>query len=178
MAILLGTDLKDSLTGGKESDILYGDNSNDIIEGLAGDDILAGGAGNDTLTGGAGTDYFIFSPSEGIDTISDFSQQDQIVIDERAFNATSTDQFRYDNATGQLFFDASPSDNIAGVPFASLPPNLGIAFNPKQNIALPLADSNIVASPGGGDSINNSFNNDFSNIDTGGKPFFADPLIV
>ena len=177
MVIRLGTSGKDTLTGSKESDILYGEDSNDIIKGVEGEDIIGGGAGDDTLTGGAETDYFVFSLDEGIDTVSDFSEEDQIIIDEQTFDASSTDQFSYDNDTGELSFDASPDDSIAAVPFASLPLNLGSAFDAKENIILPLADSDIVTDTGGRDIVN-SFNSDNSNVETEGEAFFSDPLII
>ena len=43
-----------------------------ILNGGDGNDVLHGGLGNDLLTGGAGTDRFVFSGSNGTDTITDF----------------------------------------------------------------------------------------------------------
>jgi Ca2+-binding RTX toxin-like protein len=45
----------------------------DTITGGQGTDTISGGTGNDSLTGGAGTDLFIYTPGDGLDTISDFN---------------------------------------------------------------------------------------------------------
>ena len=46
--------------------------SNDVLVGGAGDDIIDGGRGNDKLEGGIGNDTFIFAQDSGVDTITDF----------------------------------------------------------------------------------------------------------
>ncbi|MEH2415534.1 beta strand repeat-containing protein [Nostoc sp.] len=51
---------------------LTGTNCADILTGTSGNNIIKGLAGNDTLTGNGGQDKFIFRPSDGIDTITDF----------------------------------------------------------------------------------------------------------
>ncbi len=52
-----------------------------ILNGGAGADVLHGSAGDDTLIGGAGADRFVFSASNGTDTIADFqSGLDKILI--------------------------------------------------------------------------------------------------
>jgi Ca2+-binding RTX toxin-like protein len=43
-----------------------------ILDGGSGNDTLHGGAGNDLLLGGDGADKFVFSGTNGIDTIADF----------------------------------------------------------------------------------------------------------
>ncbi len=136
--ILFGGDGDDRLDGGLDNDNLIGSNGNDVLLSGEGNDNLFGGAGNDTLTGGSGADYFSFiSPSHGIDSIVDYSDEDDaILISKSGFNATSTDQFSYDNSTGALFFDASPSDNLEAIQFASLSPNLGGVFSPSEDIVL------------------------------------------
>ena len=178
MKIKLGTKGNDTLTGGTKDDLISGQNGNDLIKGGKGDDILGGDAGKDTLSGGSGSNIFVFSsPSEGIDSILDFSDDDGIVIDKEQFGATSTKQFRYDNRTGKLFFDASTTDKIPSVQFASLPVNLGSAFDPKEDILLAeeVSDSDIITSKG---SISNFSNDVFSNINTNGKDFRADPQSI
>lgn len=52
------------ILGTPEQDELRGTDGNDLIRGLAGDDLLIGGAGNDT---------YLFSESDGVDTIDDLS---------------------------------------------------------------------------------------------------------
>src|SRR5262245_59263147 len=56
-------------------------------DGGAGNDTSTGGAGNDRLTGGGGTDIFAFTcPTDGIDTIADFtSGQDVLQISAAGF---------------------------------------------------------------------------------------------
>jgi Ca2+-binding RTX toxin-like protein len=52
-----------------------------ILNGGAGNDVLRGSAGDDMLIGGAGGDRFVFSGSNGTDTVADFhSGLDQILI--------------------------------------------------------------------------------------------------
>jgi len=68
-----------TLTGDANNNILVGDSANDTLTGLG---------GKDTLTGGLGADKFRFnSPSEGIDTITDFNptQGDKIELSQRVF---------------------------------------------------------------------------------------------
>ena len=67
----------DAVTGtGNSLDNLLTGNSgaNDIIAGV-GSDTLQGGAGNDTLDGGVGSDTYVFSRTDGVDTISDYSTE-------------------------------------------------------------------------------------------------------
>jgi Ca2+-binding RTX toxin-like protein len=51
---------------------ITGNSAADHLSGGAGADTLDGAAGNDVLTGGTGADRFVFGPSGGHDTISDF----------------------------------------------------------------------------------------------------------
>lgn len=136
---LLGYFGNDYLNGGSGNDYLDGEADDDILEGLTGDDILYGGAGNDSLLGYAGNDYlngsdgadtFVFySPSEGIDTIADFtSSVDQIQVSTIGFGIgfDEFNRFTYDSSTGALFFDQTQ--------FALLQPNLG--FDSSLDISI------------------------------------------
>jgi Ca2+-binding RTX toxin-like protein len=98
-----------------------------VLSGGDGNDILVGGFGNDTLIGGSGSDKFTFnSPTDGIDTISDFNagEGDQILVSVSGFGgglavgnlpssqftlgssaANAGDRFIYNSSTGALFFD-------------------------------------------------------------------------
>ena len=133
--VIEGTDGKDTLTGGKEDNLIFGQEDDDVLEGGEGTDILSGGAGNDTLSGVRGNNVFALALDEGIDTIDDFSGGDQILIEQEAFafDATSTDQFTYDNDTGELFFEAS-TEGAEPVQIATLPVNLGSTFNAEEDI--------------------------------------------
>ena len=85
-----------------EPDIALGFNGNDVIAGQYNDTILVKGGDNDDelygesgseiLTGGNGNDIFgFFSPTEGVDTIFDFSKvggnTDKIYLDDAGFSA-------------------------------------------------------------------------------------------
>ena len=133
--VIEGTDGKDTLTGSKEDDLIFGQEDDDILEGGEGTDILSGGAGNDTLSGVRGNNVFALALDEGIDTIEDFSGGDQILIEQEAFafDATSPDQFTYEEDTGELFFEAS-TEGAEPVQIATLPINLGSTFNAEEDI--------------------------------------------
>jgi Ca2+-binding RTX toxin-like protein len=93
-------DLDNNIKGfNRSQDVINGQGGDDTIKGLSGDDLLRGGAGNDTLSGGKGSDHllgndgddllnggsgndlFVLSANQGVDTISDFtSQQDRIQL--------------------------------------------------------------------------------------------------
>jgi Ca2+-binding RTX toxin-like protein len=60
-------------TGNTLDNFLTGGSGNDTLNGSSGNDFLRGLAGNDSLTGGAGNDSFVFDPSFGKDTITDFT---------------------------------------------------------------------------------------------------------
>jgi Ca2+-binding RTX toxin-like protein len=68
--IIRGGDGNDSLYGGRNSDQLFGD---------AGDDILSGDKDNDTLTGGTGKDTFVLVTDGGLDVITDFENNIDII---------------------------------------------------------------------------------------------------
>lgn len=79
--LLRGGAGNDTLSGGKGSDRLLGSDGDDLLNGGSGNDSLQGETGQDTLIGGGGSDLFILSASQGVDTISDFtSQQDRIQL--------------------------------------------------------------------------------------------------
>ncbi|BAY81609.1 hypothetical protein NIES267_10860 [Calothrix parasitica NIES-267] len=126
---------------------IYGNYRDNILEGKDANDTLIGGNGDDTLTGGNDADTFVFeslkeiygssgSYHEGIDTITDFkwSEGDKIQISKVGFGASDTNQFIYDSSTGALSFDASASDSIAAIQFATLSP--GINFVASRDINL------------------------------------------
>lgn len=77
--LLRGGDGNDFLDGGFGTDDLNGDAGNDTLRGELGDDIIVGGTGDDDLYGGFGNDTFRFGDDEGLDTIHDFSQGDDVV---------------------------------------------------------------------------------------------------
>jgi hypothetical protein len=145
---LLGRDGNDQLNGGRGQDHLFGGNGSDILTGGAGNDLLVGGAGNDTLTGGTGKDQFGFlAPTDGIDTIRDFSVTDDVIkISRSGFKlsdgnmtadqfhigsaaASGTDHFIYNASNGKLFFDADGTGAAAQVQIAKLSPGLALTYH-------------------------------------------------
>lgn len=77
---IYGGNGEDTLSGGAGNDYLSGGDNEDILLGGTGEDTLWGEAGNDTLTGGAGKDAFIYKANEGNDIITDFSNDDFLLI--------------------------------------------------------------------------------------------------
>jgi Ca2+-binding RTX toxin-like protein len=70
------------IAGGSGIDVIYGTSGDDILNGGDGDDILFGRLGNDELTGGSGADTFVYRAiAEGPDTITDYDQDEQDVLD-------------------------------------------------------------------------------------------------
>jgi Ca2+-binding RTX toxin-like protein len=90
---LIGTSNDDILTGLAGDDILFGlqgndylvgdngvgGNGNDILNGGKGSDILQGDGGNNLLVGGAGNDKFFIGLEMGINTILDFTKNQDIL---------------------------------------------------------------------------------------------------
>jgi serralysin len=94
----------ENLTGGEGDDWLTGNEGNNVLKGGGGDDTLRGGDGRDSLDGGAGRDIlkgdagadrFDFNaikhskPGSSRDKISDFSPQEDDLIDLRGIDANT-----------------------------------------------------------------------------------------
>ncbi|ESR27382.1 calcium-binding protein [Lutibaculum baratangense] len=146
---LFGLGGNDTLNGGAGNDSLYGGGGSDSLIGGVGDDTLAGGVGNDTLNGGAGNDVFLFdtalNAATNVDQITGFVVADDTIwLDNAVFaalsvGALSASSFRigaaaadaddhviYNQATGDLFYDADGSGGAAQIRFATL--NTGLAM--------------------------------------------------
>jgi Ca2+-binding RTX toxin-like protein len=68
----------------------YTNAANNKLIGGSGDDVLVGRPG-DALTGGGGEDHFVFNPSFGKETITDFAPAtDQIWFDHSLFGSFSS----------------------------------------------------------------------------------------
>ena len=168
---IIGSDFNDTLYGGVGNDTIYGgtgndsviayqgDDSvtgaagNDTLRGESGSDTLSGGSGNDTLSGGTENDSFIFDTLEsGIDTITDFSVNDDLLVFSAAGfgsdlvagevrsemftigTAATSDEHRfiYDAGSGDLFYDSDGVGNSEQIKIASLGTNLSLAHNNFQ----------------------------------------------
>ncbi|MEG4528397.1 cadherin-like domain-containing protein, partial [Microcoleus sp. C2D2] len=69
----------DTLTGGNGDDTLKGGGGTDYLSGGNGQDLLYGGLGSDILTGNNNNDIFAFAAGEGTDTITDFSDGNDLI---------------------------------------------------------------------------------------------------
>ena len=140
----VGNTLANVLTGNAAANTLNGSSGNDTLGGGAGNDLLYGGAGNDALSGGSGLDRFIFhtapSGTLNVDRITDFvAADDRIDLDNAVFTAAgpvgalsaaafragtaaadSSDRVIYNEASGQLLYDADGSGSGAAVVFATV----------------------------------------------------------
>ncbi|MBL8712163.1 MAG: rhizobiocin [Alphaproteobacteria bacterium] len=67
MALVKGSIIADTLSGGATADTILGDKGSDTLSGLAGNDLIDGGLGNDVLNGGADDDALL--GGEGNDTM-------------------------------------------------------------------------------------------------------------
>ena len=128
----------ENLTGSAYNDVLAGDRRDNVLDGGAGDDTLYGGpgggddamlgsAGNDRLFGGQGSDrldggtgddqlaggsagdVFVFTPGNGADTITDFTNS-QDRIDLTAFDLTGYDDLAITDGTDGVTIDLSAHD--------------------------------------------------------------------
>lgn len=140
---------------GTGNDSLIGGSSNDSFNGLAGDDTLVGDFGSDTLTGSTGKDNFVFnSPSEGVDTITDFSVvDDSIFISKAGFSnsltvgtlaatqfikgaaaTTASHRIIYNSTNGQLLFDSDGNGVNTAIQIANL--STGLAMTNQDILVL------------------------------------------
>jgi Ca2+-binding RTX toxin-like protein len=133
----------DRVVGGLRNDFLVGGAGNDSLRGQDGNDTFIGGGGNDLLRGDAGNDTFIFNaplnPATNVDTIRDFGRDDdRVQLDDAVFTgltlgalsanafalaattAEADDRVIYDQATGNLFFDADGGARDNATLFANL----------------------------------------------------------
>ncbi|MFQ6552640.1 calcium-binding protein [Aestuariibius insulae] len=92
----------DYIHGGSGSDFVDGGSGNDRLIGGEGQDYLDGGQGNDRLTGGADSDVFRFDFNSGRDVITDFDENDVIILTTSAISNQNGDN----NSTDSLDLDS------------------------------------------------------------------------
>ena len=68
-----------NLAGNDDGNVLKGNAGNNAMSGGAGNDILAGFGGKDTLSGDMGSDHFYFYKKGGVDTITDFALDEDVI---------------------------------------------------------------------------------------------------
>jgi Ca2+-binding RTX toxin-like protein len=107
-----------TLNGEEGNDILWAAEGDDTLNAGAGDDVLFGDKGNDNFTGGAGADIFEFTSSETsqIDTIQDYTSEDQLkfYLKQNQSELTDSNIVNGDLVWGNVTID------FAGVEVASL----------------------------------------------------------
>ncbi len=79
------------IDGGAGDDTIYGHKFNDLFQGGLGDDILNGRAGDD---------IYLFSTGDGVDTITEFSENYVVVKKHKWYQGTSSDKYGYVEANG------------------------------------------------------------------------------
>jgi Ca2+-binding RTX toxin-like protein len=152
---ITGSDFNDTIAGGTGNDTIAGGLGNDSLVGSTGNDRLFGGIGNDTLSGGSGNDSLVFERlGEGIDTITDFSVNNDLLVFSTTFDAalvvgsvtsqmfrigtaaTSNEhRFIYNAGSGDLFYDSDGIGTNEQLKIASLGTNLSLTNN-NFNVAL------------------------------------------
>ena len=71
--------------GGYHTDTLIGGSGDDFLFGSVGKDVLTGGAGQDTFKYVYEGDSFVYQDQDYADVITDFTRNDQIVLDIKSF---------------------------------------------------------------------------------------------
>ena len=163
----VGGDAQDNVTAGSGDDNISTGGGNDIIDtgdgnntanGGAGDDRMTGGSGNDTLDGGTGKDIFngkggnntinpgndndddtiITGKGPGKDTVSNFKDNDTIIIPEGiADNRSENGDLIFTTPSGReviLKGRGEPEDPEEEDPQPNLPPNV---FDGEGNLYKP-----------------------------------------
>jgi serralysin len=124
------------------NDEFIGSGSQDYIYGGSGSDTIDGGAGDDFLYGESGSDIFVFNSATGVDTIADYTvEDDSMQLSKAIFTglgdigalssdefvsgagltaaADGTDRIVYDTTSGNLYYDADGSGGDAAVQIAT-----------------------------------------------------------
>lgn len=77
---ITGNKQANRITATSEDDTIHGADGKDTIIGGDGNDVIEGGKGNDSLSGGDGADTFIYNKGDGNDVITDYEEEDKLVI--------------------------------------------------------------------------------------------------
>ncbi len=125
---IIGGDGRDGLFGGLGQDTLLGGSGEDLLKGAQGDDVIDGGTGNDTMSGGADTDTFVFGSNHGIDVITDFDANGELIdlttfaedFSELTINTVAADAVVAGVGAGVLVSSTEGSILLEGVAFANV----------------------------------------------------------
>ena len=103
-----------TLNGGDGDNLITGSNYGDTLVGGSGEDVLLGGLGNDKLTGGKGADTFAFDSTleNGVDTITDATDEDVIVIGNEQIPYSADDlRFMKNGNNLEVYYDEQYDPN-------------------------------------------------------------------
>ncbi|MBN42891.1 MAG: hypothetical protein CL573_05315, partial [Alphaproteobacteria bacterium] len=105
LAILTGTDGRETLVAGAEDDLIFAGDGDDALIGGAGDDILQAGGGNDTLSGDAGDDRL--QGGAGDDTLTGGTGDDALI----GGSGTDTADFSGNRSNVEIDLTAGTSES-------------------------------------------------------------------
>jgi len=141
--VLDGGNQEDLLVGGMGNDTLIGDKGEDTLEGGEGDDDLNGGTENDLMTGGTGNDIFRFRKGDGQDTITDFTQSEDL-LDVTMLKVWDISQLSIQEHGTGIRINTGDGNHIELT---------GLAIGDLTNADFILADAPIITTTEGGDTI-------------------------
>ena len=99
----------------RDGNKLYGSRRADNIKGTLTNELFRGGRNRDILTGGGGADVFYYgSKAEGMDIITDFSDNDRLRFDVSVFGS-NRDHFTFNSATNVLSYKNIAIAKLNGV---------------------------------------------------------------
>jgi hypothetical protein len=78
--VIDGIELDDDIKGSSGPDLILGGNGNDLLDGYLGNDTLWGQQNDDTSFGGQGDDCFVLDSKLGKDTIEDFGNGNDVLV--------------------------------------------------------------------------------------------------
>jgi Ca2+-binding RTX toxin-like protein len=131
---ITGNNFDNELVGLSGNDTLSGGGGNDTLDGGADNDSLTGGTGNDRLTGGTGADRFNYGLNGGLDTITDFNQNDEALGDGITTNNDFVDLTAYYDSISELRADYA-DDGILNQSNSGVNYNDNVAFGTNAGIA-------------------------------------------
>ena len=171
----------DTLEGGDEGDLLYGGEGDDRIDGGTGDDQLDGGIGNDTLTGGEGYDFFVKALGEGDDTITDYTDGQDLIDLSQFTSIAGFDDLTIISDAGGLTIDLSAHGGgtlrLEGVDAESLDSDNFLFVDDyvigtdDDDVLTGSANNGDVYGKGGNDTITGGAGNDWLNGGEGSDRF-------
>jgi hypothetical protein len=123
-----------NIVGTNVRDVITGSTGNDVINGGNGADVLNGWLGNDVLIGSNGADTFVFSVNSGSDTIQDLDGNDRIDLKAlKISNPSGLDT----NGNGRFDAGDTPYNGFATTINSGSTSSLVLDLTPFSNAQLP-----------------------------------------